>query len=318
MFSVNTYTQVNLTSFGLSDDDLVRVADSVTTQGDGVKVDDASVVSGYRMISTVQPWVAVQGNPAEQVFYSSNDISRGGFSLSVSPLLAPGEGGSTADRQLALRFLLDHSTPFDVDGHPAVAGGVAGEQALATWIAGDHIVTVTSTTTVPEIITIARTVHQVSAEEWNGMVFQASRAADRHIYGNFDQGTPVPIASGTDSAAEPWTISASVQTFSDQRVIFWQFDTNGTSFFSPGDTATINTAVDNRRTYVFAELPRTVATSAQLQITLVGADPVVVPFADIGPNVDRTLAAYAFSEPTPYTAQIIADDGTVLATWPSS
>ena len=318
VFSVNTHTPVTLTSFGLSDDDLVRVADSVATQGDGVKIDDASVVAGYRMISTVQPWLAVQGNPAEQVYYSSNDISRGGFSVSVAPLPGPGAGASTEDRQLALRFLLDHSTPFDVDGHPAVAGAVPDSQALATWIAGDHIVTVTGATTVPEIIRFARGVHQVSVEEWNGMRFQASRVADRHVFGNFDQGTPLPIAAGTDSAGEPWAISASLQTFSDQQQVFWQFDTNGTSFLSPGDAATINTAVDDRRTFVFAELPRTVAPTARLQITPDGLDPVLVPFTDLGPTVDRTLAAYAFSEPTPYTAQIIGDDGTVLAAWPSS
>jgi NADH:ubiquinone oxidoreductase subunit 2 (subunit N) len=45
-------------------------------------------------------------------------------------------------------------------------------------------------------------------------------------------------------------------------------------------------------------------------------DPVVVPFNDIDPGVDRTFAAYAFSEPAPYTAQIVGADGAVLASWP--
>ena len=227
-FSINRFTQVRVTSFGLNEAELVRVATSVTAQGDGVRVNDAAVVVGYRMISTVQPWQALEGNPAEQVYYSSNDTLRGGFRLSVSPQPAPGDGGSTLDRQLALRFLLDHTTPFDVDGHPAVAGAVAGQQdqAVASWIAGDHIVTVTAVMTVPELIKIARTVHQISSEEWNGMKFQVSRRSDRNVFGNVDQGTPVPVSFGTDSASEPWKVEVVVQTFSDQQQILWQWDTN--------------------------------------------------------------------------------------------
>jgi hypothetical protein len=319
-FTIDRFTQVNVSSFGLNDDELVRVATSITTQGDGVKVNDPSVVDGYRMISTVQPWQAVEGNPAEQVYYSSTDALRSVFSLSISPLLAPGDGGSTADRQLALRFMLDHATPFDVDGHPAVAGAIAGQQdqAVATWIAGDHIVTVNAVMTVPELIKIARTVHQVSSEEWNGMKFQASRRTDRNVFGNVDQGTPVPVAFGTDSASEPWKIEVIVQTFSDQQQILWQWDTNALGW--PGDTSTarISTAVDDRRTYVLASLPRAVAATANLVITRDGFDPVPVPFNDIGPDLDSTFAAYVFSEATPYIAQIIGADGAVLAAWPTS
>ncbi|MEO8265697.1 MAG: hypothetical protein ABI706_09335 [Ilumatobacteraceae bacterium] len=319
-FSVNRFTQVRVTSFGLNDDELVRVATSITTQGDGVKVTDASVVVGYRMISTVPPWQAVEGNPAEQIYYSSNDTLRGGFSVSISPRLAPGDGGSTVDRQLALRFLLDHATPFDVDGHPAVAGAVAGQQdqALATWIAGDHIVTVTAVMTVPELIKIARSVHQVSSQEWDGMKFQASRRTDRNVFDSVDQGTPVPVAFGTDSASEPWKIDVVVQTFSDQQQILWQWDTNAIGWPDDTSTAKISTAVDDRRTYVLASLPRTVAATATLEVTRDGFDPVPVPFNDIGADLDSTFAAYVFSEATAYTAQIIGADGAVLAAWPSS
>jgi hypothetical protein len=43
-----------------------------------------------------------------------------------------------------------------------------------------------------------------------------------------------------------------------------------------------------------------------------------VPFTDALPALDRTFAVYAFSEPSQYTAQIVAADGAVLATWPRS
>ena len=60
---------------------------------------------------------------------------------------------------------------------------------------------------------------------------------------------------------------------------------------------------------------RVLAFEAQLQITRSGSDPVTVPFNDSGADLDRTFAVYAFSEPVPYSAQIIGADGTVLATW---
>ena len=45
---------------------------------------------------------------------------------------------------------------------------------------------------------------------------------------------------------------------------------------------------------------------------------MIVPFIDTNPELSHTFAAYAFSEPTTYTAQVIGADGTVLATWPST
>ena len=155
----------------------------------------------------------------------------------------------------------------------------------------------------------------------NALKLQASRTTN-NVFVSADQKAPVPVATGTDSASEPSTLEVAAQTFSnqqqsDQQQIVWHWDTNE-FVWSPGDVAVINTVVDDRRTYVMAELPRTVAPTAQLQITLDALDPVVVPFNDADPDFDRTFAAYVFSEPSGYTAQIIGADGTVLAAWPSS
>ncbi len=56
---------------------------------------------------------------------------------------------------------------------------------------------------------------------------------------------------------------------------------------------------------------------ADLHIIRAGLDPVVVPFKDVDPTLDRTFAAYAFSELGTYSAQVIGADGAVLASWPS-
>jgi hypothetical protein len=318
-FSVKTTLTVTMTAFGFDDDELVRLAESVGAEGDDLQLTDLSLIPDFRMISVVPPWLAVQGIPTEQIFFVSSQDLVGGIGISIAQPSTTSVGGARLDRQIALRFLLDHLTPFSVDGHAAVAGSVVGQRdlALASWTAGDHIVTVSARTSVAELISVARTVHEVSAEEWKGLQFQA---AARHTGDNrlddFDQTDPQPVSFGTDGASGPWTIQVSILTFPNTRQVSWIWDGNGYGE-QLEDTAGITTVVDHRRTYVLANLPRAIAPTARLQVTRAGLDPVVVPFTDIDPDLDRTFAAYAFSEPGRYTAQIIGADGAVLADWAS-
>ena len=316
-FTVNRSVAITLTSFGWNDEDLAGLAQSIKVEGDDVKLSDPSAITDHQMISTVPPWLAVQGIPLEQIYYASRDNANGGLGLVVAPRQRSDQGGATLDRQIALRFFLDHATPFDVDGHVAVAGAVIGQRgfALASWIAKDHIVTVSGYMPVPELIALARTVHTINKDEWDGMRFQASRNSSGNNSGVFDQSPSTPVAFGTDAESEPWTVEVSIHTFPNEQQVSWEWDGNGFGA-AVEETATINTVVNDRRTYVLAHLPRAVAPTGQLHITRAGLDPVVVPFNDANAEFDRTFAAYAFSEPIPFTAQIIGADGATLASWP--
>ena len=317
-FSTSGGTDITLTSFGWSDDDLIRLAGSITYEEETIGITDASLIAGYQMISSVYPWLAVVGLPLEQVSYTSNADITGGIQINVSPRLRSDQGGATLDRQIALRFLLDDATPFDVDGHVAVAGAVAGQRdyAIASWIAGNHVVSLTASMPVTQLVDIARTVHQVTEEEWQGMKFQAAKHNADNSFGNFDQTPSTAVSFGTDGTGTPWTITVSVVTFSEQQQLVWGWAGNQQIGSTAEVTAKINTVVDDQRTYVLADLPRAIAATANLQVTLAGLDPVLVPFTDALPALDRTFAAYAFSEPSQYTAQIIGADGAVLANWP--
>ncbi len=319
-------SSVLLTAFGWSDDDLVRLAESISIDSStGTTLfADPALVEGYQLISTVDPWAAVLGQAPEQVFYATTADPFGGFYISVSPLQTEGGGDFTLDRPTALQFLLDGSTPFTVDGHSAVAGALVNQRdyALATWTAGDHIVTVTGKMTVQELIAISLTVHQVSSDEWQGMKFQAiHNASETNSHNSVDPGTPpmalVPVSFGTDAQGSAWTIRAAPVTYGNVHQIEWDWGTNSVTT-TPDDTVQIITFVDKDRTYVLVDLPRSIAASAELHVSRAGLDPVVVSFNDIDPKWDRTLAAYAFSELGPYTAQVVGADGTVLAAWPSS
>ena len=104
----------------------------------------------------------------------------------------------------------------------------------------------------------------------------------------------MPVSFGTDSNGEPWKIEMATATFGDQHQIVWQWDGAGFGTYT-GDNAT-----------------------AHLQVARDGLDPISVPFADPTPDLDRTVAAYAFSEPVTFDAQIVGIDGSVLADWPST
>jgi hypothetical protein len=318
-FSVNRSVSITLTAFGWSDVDLVQLAQSVVADDGDVSLADPSLTDGYQLITVVHPWLAIQGNEAEHLFYASNTNPNRGISISVALRPPTNAGGATLDRQIALKFMLDHQTPFDVDGHLAVAGAVndLGDFALASWIAGDHIVTVAAAMSVPELIAVARTVHEVSSAAWTGMQFQAARYSSDNNFGKYQKTPPVPVSFGTDAAGQAWSIKVWMATYPKHREVNWEWE--GAGFGGPvEDTAKIHTLVDNNRTYVLADLPRAVAATAQLTITRDGLDPVTVPFSDTDASFDRTFSAYAFSEATAYTAQIIGEDGAVLATWPSS
>jgi hypothetical protein len=309
---------VRITSFGWSDQDLVQLAASVTADQRAIHLNDRTLLTGYQILSTVRPWLAVQGDPVEWVSYNSAHDLNGGLMMTVAPRPPSNAGGATFDRRIALQYFFDHTTTFDVDGHIATAGTVMGqgEFALASWIAGDHIVTISGPVPVPQLIDIARTVHEVSAQEWAGMQFQSSQHSFDTDFGNPSQSMPAPVSFGVDAASEAWKINVSMVSFTNQQFINWEW-TNGGFGWSAHDTAKISGVVDGQRTYVLADLPRAVAATAQLQINRDGLDPVLVPFNDAQPESDRTFAAYAFSEPTTYTAQIIGADGAVLASWPS-
>jgi len=318
-FAPNGTSTVTMTSFGLADPDVIRLAQSIDVVRSHVQFTDRAELADYRLLSTVHPWVALQGNPAEQVAYSDRNDAFGGFAIVVSPRSASTTGGSTLDRQTALRFFLNGAAEFDVDGHIATAGEVIGQPgvAMATWIASDHIVTVTGMRPITDLIGIALTVHPVSAEQWAGMQFQATRHSADNNFGNYEQTPFVPISFGTDANSDPWKVEVGIATFGDQRQVSWQWPAGGFST-RIDDTPKITTVVQDGRTYVLADLPRAVAPTAQLQILREGLEPVLVPFTDTDPSFDRTFSAYAFSEPVTYTAQIVYADGALIAAWPSA
>ncbi|HEY7626013.1 MAG TPA: hypothetical protein VH761_03055, partial [Ilumatobacteraceae bacterium] len=312
---------LQITAFGVADDDLVRLAESIVidTSSSTVSPGDEGLVAGFTLLSTVEPWRAYQGDPVEQLYYTTTGDPLANLSLTISPVPQADQERPLPDRRVASRFLLERATSFTVDGHEAIAGEVANSDgyAMASWVDGDYVITVGGTLSVPDLIQVARTVHTVSASDWRGMEFQAQvnsmEAGGQST--DYTESRRSTVADGAGTDGEAWTIEASIGTYGTIRSINWYWAGSGISS-TPTDAAQITTAADDERSYVLADLPRAITTSAELRVTRAGLDAVVVPFADVDPELDRTFAAYAFSEPGPYSAEIVATDGTVLATWP--
>lgn len=315
---------VIVTGFGIDDDTMVRLADSFTFGARGVELGDQSLLDGFTLTSTMTPWLAIQGVSLEQILYAPIDDLAAGVRVAVGLPAVIDEGDAQAERNTALQFLLAGATSFTVNGAPAIAGEVVGQHgyAVATWTSENHIVTVSGTVSPQLLISIARSLHEVSSNEWAGMKFQATHnttAADPSS--SLDVvAEPTQVATGVDDRGNGWTVSATVARFANQDQITWiwneQVGTNWTSM--RGDSASITPVVAADRTYVLADLPKAIAASAELRVTRPGFDAVVMPFTDIAAQLDRTLAAYVFTEPGPYHAEIVASDGTVLASWPAS
>jgi hypothetical protein len=306
---------VTITARGISDDELVRLAQSVRIGRATMSITDEDRTNGYQMISSLSPARVITGTPVETVTYQSTLDSSRDFSLQVAPRNAPNLGGSDVARQTALRYALDEPIAFDVNGRHGLAGSITGsaDGTLATWIDGGHIITLVGSMEAQQLIDIALTVHEVSANTWFDM---QSHTTGNLGPGNGKRGPFQSVSNGTDGNGQSWLIDAAFVRYPTGDQIAW--DWPGSSGFSvPTDTnAKINTVVEGPRTYVLADLPRAVATTAQLEIDRAGLDPVLVPFNDVNADLDRTLAAYVFSEPAQFTARIVAPDGSVVATWP--
>jgi hypothetical protein len=193
---------------------------------------------------------------------------------------------------------------------------VVGEddRALATWISGDHVITVSASMPLTQLIDVARTVHQVSAREWDGMRFQAEH--NQASTTRYEHSAAHTLATGPDSSSPDSSSHVAVATavVGGQRQISWSWGGNGLAT-APTDRAQIHTMVATNSTYVLADLPRNVSPSGFLNVVQNGHQ-FVMPFIDFDPTVDRTFAAFTVALPGPFTVEILGADGMIKAVWP--
>ena len=132
-----------------------------------------------------------------------------------------------------------------------------------------------------------------------------------------EEGTFYEVAGGQFSTAATWFVQAAWTTVGSDNYVSWLWSDHNSTMLLTSDVPQLTDELDGDTTYMLAALPRTYGTTATLHIDRPGLKPVAVPLQDPGPEFDRTLAAYAFTEPGMFTAWIEAPDGSILAEWPS-
>jgi hypothetical protein len=306
---------VMITSFGWSDEQLARLVGSLTiTSRDFIGFSDGWFSADHQLVSRVPMRSATWGvTTNEQVYYTPDTHPLDGISIGVATPPSDSFAGPAPNRDQAIRFTLDHRVPFEVDGHPAVAGDIVGweNHAMATWIDDGRIITASGALPVEQLMSFARTVRRVGDSEWKDMKTQAAKANDS----TFVEGTRNSVAKGTDGDGKTWTITAALRTEGKLHLVEWGWDRDAWPTFID-ESPRVKTLVTEDRTYVFAVVPRTVAAAANLTVVRDGFDPAAVSFVDVEPTADWILAAYTFSEPVPFTAAITDMNGTTLDTWP--
>ncbi|HEY7628585.1 MAG TPA: hypothetical protein VH761_16055 [Ilumatobacteraceae bacterium] len=318
-FSLDNKLGVTLTSGSLSDGNVVRVASSVVDDGTHALLSYPALLDGFRRISTTPPLLAIRRSPTVHAYYARSDDPRDNFSIDVAPLdFDPSGGlGAAADRIVALRYGLTRTMLFTVSGYAAIAGAMADQPdvTVATWLTDDAVVTLTAMMPISRLVAIARTVHEVPGDTWQVMKQQArANLADANREYPFQEQPSQAVSFGTDANGTRWTVRVANATFGTEPQLAWHWSgLNATT--EPSNTAQIHTFLDHDQTFVVADAPREITPTATLRVTLAGGDPVDIPFQDLGPEYDRTFAAYAFSEAGPYTAEALSADGRILASW---
>lgn len=324
-FSASPTLDVHLLGVGLSDGQVLQLVGAVAAQDGNVILADANAYAGYERSTTVSPTFAIARTPIVQADYADGEAGHR-FSLTVGRIDPGFDGGvQLSDRSSALRHSLIHTTSFTIDGHGAVAGEEVDRTgtSLATWMVGDDVITLYGSVPTAELISIARTVHEVTAIDWQRMILFAAQHVSLASQSNplLHEGAFKTVATGQFSTGEAWSIQAAWTTRGDQTYVSWMWpgpDDGNTTMLMTSDVAQLTDELDNGRTFMLAALPRTYdITGATLHIDRPGMEPIAVPFNDLGPEFDRTLAAYAFIEPGMFTAWIETADGSILASWPS-
>ena len=203
----------------------------------------------------------------------------------------------------------------------AVAGNLANQPGFGsvTWLDSDGWeLQLTGTLPVDTLIELAGTA-RVDDQLWD--IFSTAASPRSPVSMTSSPVVEVATLAAGGRSSTIW-LAAHAETVSNSSWLTWQltFDPRESVFgldFIEGDAPVVSTAVVNSVTYVFASVPASDA-SLTLRVTLPSGETrdVALQNGVYGP-LELAVAATAFDEPGPYSAEVVDAAGTVLASWPA-
>jgi hypothetical protein len=306
---------LEITSFGWLDRQLVRLVRSVSADDSSIQFSDDFFITDHKRVLAVDPESALFGVPAARVAYTTGlpAALAQSFTITVS-------GVDEVDRSKVLKFALVDSTSFAVGDVPATIGRSAADPtvSVAQWLDGPRLITVSGNLPARQMEAFAAGVHKSS----DSAVRKLLRASPAPEVADL-RAQPETIVSGMLSDGWGWTIAVSTRDPGDASAGYlWWIGQPGDSTrpsetrpSAPGGTPSIETIVEHGRTYVLAKVPRSVSGS-QLHINPTGLASTVTPLLDIDPQMADLFTAAVFFDAVPFTARIVDGAGNTIASWP--
>jgi hypothetical protein len=308
---------LEITAYGWADRQLLRLVDSVFVSDSQIQFHNAFFVTDHKQLLDADPATAIYGLPVSWVGYTNALPAplRASFTITVA-------GFPLSNRDVAVRFALLDPHPIAVGEVPGIVGpGVIGRSAadptvtIIQWRDGERLITIRGDIDQDVLLSIAGTVHATPDHDLTQQVRPDPPT------------TPAPIGDqhrmGSGWLDGWWTVHVSVTPGDPTQFMWWiaQPLATGASAESrlslPGSGPSIETFVEHGRTYVVAKVPRSMA-GASLHVNLNGLPSAQLFMIDADAALDAEFAAYAFTEPVPYTAQIVDANGQTVASWPTT
>jgi hypothetical protein len=303
---------LEITAFGWADRQLLRLVDSVFVRDSQIQFHDAFFATDHTQLLDTDPPTALYGLPVAWVGYTTAVPASMATSFTITVA-----GPSLANRDVAIRFAMVNAQPIAIGDLPGIIGQSAADPRLTIvqWQDGPRLITVRGNLDAGALAYIAGSVHAAPNEVVMKQVRTDQPSAP------VGGGQQYTVGSGWLDG--PWAVHVSVDPASPVTFVWWISTPSGTvtadeSRVSAQPGPTIDTFVENGRTYVLAKVPRSMA-DALLHVNPTGLPSTELAMIDVDPGLDAVFAAYAFREPVPYTAQLVdVGGGQTIVSWPAT
>ncbi|HEY4331161.1 MAG TPA: sigma-70 region 4 domain-containing protein, partial [Ilumatobacteraceae bacterium] len=320
---------------GFSADELAAIAADITL-ADGVPVFGQAAQALTASLSTLVAHSTSFVNSELQIFqapglattYRRTDNGAGALEISVA-------ASTPHDLDIA-RFVLPDPAQQPLDNvrinrttvvgtsthrHTVVVSAEPTGTPVLQWHDGTDTITLTGDAGLGEMLDAVASARQATTSEWNELLQLANRPLPTQQVGTTERQSFTDVGKVTTTAGDTWTLAvtpdavtlrATVNLAGNGRISLWQDEEQ--SLVMPDQPLV---QYDAMNATVILVAVRNPARATRLLITVHGAAPVTIPLV---PVADGTLAesatnyaaAYAFSEVTTYTAQLIDANGDVV------
>jgi hypothetical protein len=304
---------LEIAAFGWADRQLLRLVQSVYVADSKIQFHDPFFVTDHKPLLFTDPSTALYGLPVAWVGYTTGvpESLAKSFTVTVA-------GFPRSNRDVAVRFAMTDTAPIAVGDALGIIGmsAVEPELTILQWQDGDRLITMRGNLPRHQLVAIAQTVRP-----------GATAAVEQQVQPDPPEAVVAPVEQHTVGSGwldGPWIVHVSAAPDNATEWFVWwigQPAANSTpsegrlSLVGPGPS--IETFVDHGRTYVLARVPRSMA-DATLHVNRNGQAPVEVAFVDADASMADEFAAYAFTEPVPFTVQIIDGGGQAVTSWPTT